>query len=234
MKPALVLALLWALIVPSSSPGGEAEELADRYLETRQYSQALRYYRKALRQRPDRDVLWDKYDAALRASLLASGELVRPSTAPASVTPAPLSPPDSVSVRPPPSSQGDSPATSPSTTPAPSPTPQPDPVGPIVVPGPPTYRPGERVPSSDPAAPAAFDPAVVIDGGQFRVEQLAIGYDATGAVQVRGQLTASGNTILNRPLVFVSIFDKQDALQGRTLSSLLYGRFSLAPGQSGQ
>ncbi|MBI2942955.1 MAG: hypothetical protein HYY25_02035 [Candidatus Wallbacteria bacterium] len=212
---------------------GEYEDLGDKFYQKSRFDHAVRWYRKAISGTAPRDALWAKYDAAVKALLLQSGE-VRPAGKP------PNSEPDSAMTT---SVDPVAPATASAPEAPPQPPPGDTPVPAAAEPPPPTpaqpeepesisYRPGERVTLNDPTSPATPLPPGVVDGGNFRVDSVSVDYNASGAVVVRGRLTNTGDGFLHYPRVYVSIFDKQDQLRGRNANSLSRGTTNLGPQQS--
>lgn len=233
MRP-LSLAILLAIGGGARlAAAGEYEDLGDKFFQKSRYDHAVRWYRKAISGTAPRDALWAKYDAALKAHLLQSGEVL-PAGKPQDSEPksAATTSADPVAT-----------ATAPTYEPAPQPPPgdTPTPAGaepPSPAPAQPeepesiSYRPGERVTLNDPTSPATPLPPGVVDGGNFRVESVSVDYNASGAVVVRGRLTNTGDGFLHYPRVYVSIFDKQDQLRGRNANSLSRGTTNLGPHQS--
>ncbi len=223
----LVLLLLAALAaVPAGSSAGESEDLADAYMAAGKPAEAVGLYRKAITRQPSAAGLWEKYDKALEAQWLASGRLVRPSPPPvAAVAPVSASPADSVTAagipaNPPPLTRPQAPVSS-------APVPVPGDQRPTAEAVPLIYRPGERVALPEMAAAAVLPP--IIDGDRFRVEEVEVGYARSGSVRVTGRVHNSGTEPLNRPVIYVAIFDKQQTMVGRGRAYLSHGTYFLPP-----
>jgi hypothetical protein len=224
----LALLLLAALAAaPAVTAAGEAEDLADAYLAAGKPIEAIQFYRKAISRQPSDAGLWEKYDRAHEALLLASGRVARPSPPP------PLSQAGTGASTP--ALPAASPATLPVTAPSPvtsAPAAAPAPAAGPIEPQPVVYRPGERVTLPEPAGPGGAQPPPIVDGDRFRIEEMQVGYTSAGSVKVTGRVFNSGLEPLNRPVIYVGIFDRQQSMVGRSRAYLSHGTYFLPPGAS--
>ncbi len=230
---AIASAILAGLMLLISAFGpalaGESSDLADAFALQGNLDEALKYYRRALGETPADSALWERYDETLLKSLLARGVVLSPllqpppsqSAAPAATAPAPdpgtSNPPAPRQLLP---SIGGA-RRSGSVAPAAAEPPVKDVAR--------VYRPAERVPLGDEVDP---DQETIIDGGRFEVSSVMVEHNSRGSVRVRGKLQNKSRKPMNYPRVYVSIYDRQDQMQGRTAGYLARGTYFLPAGAS--